>query len=37
MTPHRRPETVAGWFRSRGFDEPVRGEAEGVAMIAERR
>ena len=33
----QRPETVAGWFRERGFGEPVRGDAEGVAMIAERR
>jgi SAM-dependent methyltransferase len=33
----QRPATVARWFRAAGFDEPVRGDAEGVAMVAVRR
>jgi SAM-dependent methyltransferase len=33
----QRPATVAEWFRAEGFDEPVRGDSEAIAMVAIKR
>jgi hypothetical protein len=30
----KRPDEVAGWFRAEGFEAPVRGASEAIAMMA---
>jgi SAM-dependent methyltransferase len=33
----QRPDTVAEWFRAEGFEKPVRGRAEALALLGVRR